>query len=142
CSRLAKTARVPSGIILAIIAMLVYLGMVLMLNPIYAKLNSTDVNQSYLAQLLLIRKREIQLETAGTNFYFLILSTGLALYLFEYALRMPTPGLILTYGITGSWILFNWFYFRPRIIQKNQEKEKPLFAKSRISFINCNLNRV
>jgi hypothetical protein len=29
---------------------------------------------------------------------------------------------LLTYGITGLWIAFNWFYLKPKIKKKQQQK--------------------
>jgi hypothetical protein len=53
--------------------------------------------------------------------YFILLGLGLVLYMIEYALRMSLTGAVLTYGITCLWIAINWFYFRPRIIRKQQQ---------------------
>jgi hypothetical protein len=36
--------------------------------------------------------------------YFILLGLGLALYMFEYSLRMTLLDGLLTYGITGLWI--------------------------------------
>jgi hypothetical protein len=42
--------------------------------------------------------------------------------MFEYVLRMTLLDGLLTYGITGLWIAFNWFYLKPKIIKKQQQK--------------------
>jgi hypothetical protein len=42
--------------------------------------------------------------------------------MFEYVLRMTLLDGLLTYGITGLWIAFNWFYLNQKITKKQQQK--------------------
>jgi uncharacterized membrane protein YciS (DUF1049 family) len=49
--------------------------------------------------------------------------------MYEYASRMTFLNLCLAYGITLSWIAFNWFYLRPRKIKKQQSKINSLIEK-------------
>ena len=63
------------------------------------------------------------------NVYFILLLLGLALYMFEYTSRMTLLSGILAYSITGAWILFNWFYIRPRQIKKQQRKLDVVIAR-------------
>ena len=49
--------------------------------------------------------------------------------MYEYASRMSALGASLTYGITLLWMLFNWFYIRPKQIKKQQEKINDLIEK-------------
>jgi hypothetical protein len=54
--------------------------------------------------------------------YFILLGLGLVLYMFEYVLRMTLLDGLLTYGITGLWIAFNWFYLKPKNNKKATTK--------------------
>jgi len=50
---------------------------------------------------------------------------------------MHITGRILTYGITASWIAFNWFYIRPKTIKKRCAKLDALISK--IEALNAQL---
>ncbi|MBZ4043437.1 hypothetical protein [Flavobacterium hibisci] len=49
--------------------------------------------------------------------------------MYEYASRMTILGAGLTYGITFLWILFNWFFIRPKQIKKQQDKINSLIQR-------------
>lgn len=110
------------GIVLVVTAIFMFLIVSNKLIPLYKALNTTQVNSTYLDDLLQIRQREQFIQTTIVNLYFFLLSLGLMLYLYEYASRMELTGMIITYAATASWIAFNWFYFRPRQIKKNRQK--------------------
>lgn len=110
------------GIVLTVIAIVMFLVVSNKLIPLYKALNTAQLNSTYLDDLLKIRQREQFIQTTITNLYFLMLSVGLMLYLYEYASRMESTGMIITYVVTASWIAFNWFYFRPRQINKSRQK--------------------
>jgi hypothetical protein len=54
--------------------------------------------------------------------YFIGLTTGLCLYMYEYARRMPWEYGLLVYGLTLSWMLVNWFGFRPRLMRQHNDQ--------------------
>lgn len=113
------------GIVLAIAAMVMYLFVFNKLIPLYRALDAAQLNQSYLNNLLQIRQREQFLQTTIMNLYFIMLSAGLGLYMYEYASRMEAVWALTAYGFTGCWIAFSWFYIRPRQIRKSREKIEP-----------------
>lgn len=113
------------GIVLVIAAMLMYLLVFNKLIPLYKTLDAGQLNRVYLDNLKQIRQREQFLQTTITNLYFLVLSTGLGLYMYEYASRMELTWALTAYGFTMGWIVFNWFYIRPRQIRKSREKIEP-----------------
>lgn len=78
-------------------------------------------NNSYLQQLIEFRNQQRAIQTKGITLYFILLTTGLMLYLYEFAARDLQFG-IFAYSITLAWIAFNWFYLRKRTIAK-QEKQ-------------------
>jgi hypothetical protein len=45
---------------------------------------------------------------------------------------------IITYAVTLAWIVFNWFYLRPKTIKKQQAKLDDLISK--FERINKQLN--
>jgi hypothetical protein len=63
------------------------------------------------------------------NLYFILLSIGIGLYMYEYTSRMKPIWGIVTYGITFIWILFNWFYLRPKQINKQKAKLDTIISK-------------
>ena len=78
------------------------------------------------------------METTMMNLYFILLSLGIALYMYEYTQRMSTFWGIFTYAITSIWILFNWFYLRPKQIKKQRAKLDAIIAK--FEMVNNQLN--
>jgi Flp pilus assembly protein TadB len=117
------------GIVLTILAMVIYLFVYNKLSGNYKKIDGMATNQEYLQKLILIKKKQQFLQTNMMSLYFLMLSAGIGLYMYEYASRMTLWGAGLTYGITSLWILFNWFYLRPKQIKKQQEKINNLIQR-------------
>ncbi|MXO06518.1 hypothetical protein [Flavobacterium sp. HBTb2-11-1] len=117
------------GIVLVILAMAIYLLVYNKLLENYKNIDATATNQEYLQKLISIKKKQQFLQTKMMSLYFLLLTAGICLYMYEYASRMSALGASLTYGITLLWILFNWFYIRPKQTRKQQEKINSLIEK-------------
>lgn len=117
------------GIVLVILAMVIYLLVYNKLFGKYKDIDTTTTNHDYLRKLILIKKKQQFLQTNMMSLYFLMLSAGIGLYMYEYASRMSLLGAGLTYGITFLWILFNWFFIRPKQIKRQQAKINELIAK-------------
>ncbi|MHC0446820.1 hypothetical protein ACWA1F_15525 [Flavobacterium sp. 3-218] len=117
------------GIVITILAMVVYVFVYNKLLNDYRNIDSTQTNQEYLQKLILIKKKQQFLQTKMMSFYFLFLTIGICLYMYEYASRMSILAASLTYGITLFWMLFNWFYLRPKQIKKQQDKINSLIGK-------------
>ncbi|MBX2965574.1 MAG: hypothetical protein KF845_05465 [Cyclobacteriaceae bacterium] len=111
-----------AGIVLVILAMMVYLFVYNKLIPLYKALDAGQLNRAYLDNLLQIKQREQFMQTTMTNLYFAMLSLGLGLYMYEYSSRMELVWAVIVYAVTTGWIAFNWFYFRPRHINKSRQK--------------------
>lgn len=109
--------------------MMIYLFVHNKLLSNYKNIETTQTNQEYLQKLILIKKKQQFLQTKMISFYFIALTTAICLYMYEYAVRMSLLGMSLTYGITLSWIAFNWFYLRPKKIKKQQSKLDSLIEK-------------
>ncbi|WP_343698204.1 hypothetical protein [Flavobacterium sp.] len=117
------------GIVLTILGMMVYLFIYNRLLKTYKNIEATQTNQEYLQNLILIKKKQQFLQTKMMSFYFIALTVGICLYMYEYASRMSLLGAGLTYGITLLWMAFNWFYIRPKQIKKQQAKINNLIEK-------------
>jgi len=108
------------GIITVVVAIALYIMAINQLSGLFKKVDDATTNQHYLENLLAIKAKQQLVHTRVLNLYFALLSVGIALYMYEYTSRMEPLWAVTTYAITGSWILFNWFYFRPRLIKKQQ----------------------
>lgn len=110
------------GIALVILAMIIFL---LVYNKQFASFNKIDDTQTindYLKSLTELKTKQKYIQTTMLSLYFIMLSLGIGLYLYEYTLMMTIFWAIFVYGITLTWIGFNWFYIRPKIIKKQQVK--------------------
>lgn len=117
------------GIILIILAMVVFL---FAYNNSYALFKSDknlQSNSDYLKDLLTIKAKQKFMETTMLNLYFILLSIGIGLYMYEYTSRMKPIWGLVTYGITFTWVLFNWFYLRPKQINKQRAKLDTIISK-------------
>lgn len=117
------------GIIVTILAMMIYLFVYNKLLSTYKNIETTQTNQEYLQNLILIKKKQQFLQTTMMRFYFATLTFGICLYMYEYASRMTFLGASLTYGLTLLWMAFNWFFILPKQIKKQQAKINALIEK-------------
>lgn len=112
-----QMATTKIGILLTVIAIVMQIIAAGKLIPM-AKSNAKASPAHYLSQLLQIRKKQAHLQTTVMNLYFILLCSGIFLYLYEYTVRMALFGMLLTYGLTAIWFAISWFYLRPRTIRK------------------------
>ena len=110
------------GMVLVIIAMLIFLLAYNQLFRLYESSAISKSNSDYLNDLIAIKRKQKFLQTTMMQLYFGLLSLGICLYLFEYVSLMPIFWGITTYVLTLGWVLFNWIYLRPKIIKKQQAK--------------------
>ncbi|WP_413512860.1 hypothetical protein [Myroides odoratus] len=108
------------GIVLVILAMVIFLSVY---NKQFSSFNTIDNTQTindYLKSLTELKTKQKYIQTTMLSLYFIMLSLGIGLYLYEYTLMMTIFWAIFVYGITLTWIGFNWFYIRPKTIKKQQ----------------------
>jgi uncharacterized membrane protein len=117
------------GIVLVIVAMVMYVGVYNGLLVGYKNIDTTQSNQEYLQRLILIRKKQQFMQSTILSLYFILLGVGIGLYMYEYTLRMSLVYALLTYGVVLLWIGVNWFYIRPKQIKKQQAKINDLIGK-------------
>ncbi|EKU88172.1 hypothetical protein [Bacteroides oleiciplenus] len=117
------------GIILSVLPM----GMVLVFNngltSLYRKIDEKQSNMDYLNALLEVRSREYIMQTKLMNLYFILLSAGIGLYMYEYTLNRSLIFGVAAYSVVLLWIGFNWFFLRPRMIEKNKRKMEDLIKQ-------------
>lgn len=117
------------GIVLTILAMVISLIAFNQSIPLLKNTNNSQSNSEYLKNLLSIKTKQQFLQTTMLRIYLVMLSLGIGLYMYEYTLRMTRFWAIFTYLITLAWILFNWFYIRPKQIKKHQTKLDDIISK-------------
>lgn len=117
------------GIILSILPM----GMALVFNngltSLYRKIDEKQSNMDYLNALLKVRSREHIMQTKLLNLYFILLSAGIGLYMYEYTLKRSFIFGVTAFSVVLLWIGFNWFFLRPRMIEKNKRKMDDLIKQ-------------
>ena len=101
------------GIIITILAMAIFLYAYNKQFPLLKKLNETTNNKNYLNNLLELQQKQKKLHSKMVNLYFIMI---------EYVARMPLLWGIVCYIVVIAWFLLNWFYFKPKIIAKQQSK--------------------
>lgn len=126
------------GIILTILAMVIYLFVYNKLILIYQNIDNTQSNNEYLQKLVTIKTKQHFLQSSILSLYFILLGSGMCLYMYEYASKMTLFWGIFTYVVMLMWICFTWFYLRPKEIKKQQHKINNLIAK--FEAINDQLN--
>lgn len=110
------------GIILILTALAIYIFFFFQNINVIRKINPSVSNQQYLSSLKKLQQQQIYMQTKGITIYYILLTTGFAFYFYEFALRMSTLGVILAYGLTFLWLLFVWFFLRPKQIRKQNKK--------------------
>ncbi|MCS4303256.1 hypothetical protein [Chryseobacterium sp. BIGb0232] len=117
------------GIVLVILAMVIFLLAYNRMFMIFYKIDNTQSNSDYLQNLYRVKNKQKFMQTTMLNIYFMMLFLGICLYMYEYASKMSSVYAILTYAVTLLWIAFNWFYIRPKTIKKQQGKIDGLINK-------------
>ena len=117
------------GIVITILAMVIFLFVYNSMFALFNKIDDTSDNTHYLQNLIVIKGKQRFLQHTMMNVYFLMLSAGIGLYMYEYTSRMTMTAGIITYAVTLIWVAFNWFYLRPKTIKKQQAKLDDLISK-------------
>ncbi len=125
------------GILITIIAMLIYIIALNKTITINKEKFNLDNNQ-YLQQLINLKNKQRFLQNTMLKVYFILFSVGLCLYLIEYVQLMNLILGIIVYSLTLFWLAVNWFYFRPKIIKKQNLKINELISK--VEKINNQIN--
>ncbi|WP_417371352.1 hypothetical protein [Gelidibacter japonicus] len=117
------------GLITTILAMLIFVLAYNTLFKYYKSASEFESNSAYLKNLITIKRKQKFMQTTMLRLYFILLSLGVCLYLYEYVKLMPTVVGLLVYALTLAWLAFNWFYLRPKTIKKQEKKLDILIKK-------------
>ncbi|MET3035305.1 hypothetical protein ABXT08_04340 [Chryseobacterium sp. NRRL B-14859] len=117
------------GIVLVILAMLIFLFAYNRLFMVFYRIDNTQSNHEYLQNLYTVRNKQKFMQTTMLNIYFMMLFVGLCFYMYEYTSKMPAMSSAVAYAAVLVWIGFNWFYIRPKTIRKQQSKLDGLINK-------------
>lgn len=117
------------GIVIVILAMVIFLLAYNKIFMVFYTIDNTQSNSEYLQNLYLIKNKQKFMQTTMLNGYFIMLFSGICLYMYEYTSKMSSLSSVLVYAAVLLWIGFNWFYIRPKTIKKQQEKIDGLINK-------------
>lgn len=118
-----------AGIILVILAMVIFLFAYNKMFMMFYKIDDTQSNSEYLQSLYLVKNKQKFMQTTMLNTYFIMLFLGISFYMYEYTTLMTLTSAVIAYAATFSWIALNWFYVRPKTIKKQEAKIDGLINK-------------
>lgn len=117
------------GIVLTIAAILLFVIASGRVFPLLKDARIDMDSHQYLQQLRVLKKQQLLLQRQLMAAYYILLTAGMSLYLYEYTVRMGRAGMLVTYGLTLAWIAFAWFYIKPRTIRKQAVPLNELIAR-------------
>lgn len=117
------------GIILSVASMGIATIFNYKLILLYKMIDERQTNSNYLNNLLTIKKTENFMQTKVLNLYFILLSTGIGLYMYEYAWTRSVTFGVIAYLVLFFWVGLNWFFLRPRTIEKSNRKFEDLIVQ-------------
>ncbi len=91
---------------------------------------NTDNNKTYLQALQRYQKRLRFAHTRGISIYFVLLTAGFLLYMYEFV-RHNRWLALAAYAGCLAWLAFAWFYLRPRTIKKQTAELNRLIEQYR-----------
>ncbi len=111
-----------AGIIIVLVAILlgVFFNSRLM-QLLLRKSDPASENRMFLQQMIRYRNVQQAIRQKGILPYYILLTTGLCLYMIEFAKRSLLFG-IIAYTLTLGWIVFTWFYFHRKIAQRQEQQ--------------------
>lgn len=127
------------GIVLTIIPIGVVVAYNFRLLPLYKRVDERHSNFDYLNDLLVVKSKEGYLYTKIMNLYFVFLSAGIGLYMYEYIQNKSLIFAIFAYSSFLLWIAFNWFFLRPRSIKRHRQKMEQLI--NQVEKIKLQMNK-
>jgi hypothetical protein len=87
-----------------------------------------DDTASYLQAMISYRQKQRFYSTRFISWYFLLMSLGFILYLYEFMARDIKFG-IISYTLTFGWFAIAWFFLRTRAIKKNEARMADTISK-------------
>ena len=97
------------GILLTIVAMGTVAVFTHKMIPLYRIVDEEQSNREYLNELLAVRRKENFMQTKLMNFYFISLSVGIGLYMYEHIQESSLQFRVVAYSVFLLWVGLNWF---------------------------------
>lgn len=110
------------GIIVGILPMCIVVVVNRKITSLYRSLDEKQSNIDYLNNLLMLKGKETFMQTKVMSLYFILLSFGILLYMYEYTLNSSFTFRLIAYSVLFLWIALNWFVLRPVMIRKNRRR--------------------
>ena len=117
------------GIVIIILSILFYLLIYNLLIPHINKINENQSNDEFLKAIIKLKEKQKLLQSKLLQIYYVFFTLGICLYSYEYLSQLSFFWGVFGYFITLIWIGFNWFYLRPKRIQKEQNKLNAIITK-------------
>jgi hypothetical protein len=117
------------GIVLTVFGIIFYLIAYNSFISRFRKINENQSNSEFLNAMIRHKERQKFLQARMLQIYFITLTLGVCLYLYEIVIQLDFPWTILAYSTTLIWISFSWLYLRPRVIKKEQGKLDKIINK-------------
>jgi hypothetical protein len=118
----AKLVTTKIGIILTVVGIIIYLFAFNNVILSFRQINKNQSNSEFLKGIINHKRRQKFLQNIMLQIYFIALTLGICLYLYEFVSQLSLPWTILAYTATLFWVGFNWFYLRPRTLKKENVK--------------------
>ncbi|WP_143306203.1 hypothetical protein [Chitinophaga vietnamensis] len=91
--------------------------------------DQSQASTDYLRALLIIRKKQEYTSRTIMSVYFLLLTAGAALYLFEPLSHKPAAWLFGGYALTFGFFAYMWFVVRPKKIKEQQSELNSIISR-------------
>lgn len=102
--------------ILSGIGFLIYLRFILPSN-----VNAMEEGKTYIKQWQRFKKKNAVYSNNFAKFYFIVLSSGLILYIYEVTIESPEIRIIALIS-TSIWIAYCWFFMKPKLERKTEKE--------------------
>lgn len=89
---------------------------------LYKRADARASSASYLRTYKQILRKEYHISQKTIALYFVLLSCGIVLFMWEYIVNMPVSWAIAAYTLVAIWIAINWFIVRPKILKRREQK--------------------
>lgn len=116
------------GLFLVLISISLFLFIQSGLMRMYLSLDHDS--STYVDKLRQVQRQEEWIGRQVLEVYTVLLSLGIALYMWEYAVKLGLIGGSIAYAVTAVWILINWFWIRPIQLKKEREKREAVLQQA------------
>lgn len=89
---------------------------------LYLHLDNATSNEEFLMRSIRIKEREARIQSGLIRAYFIFLSIGIGLYMFEFLVDLHYAKILLIYVAVYAWIGFIWRFARPRLVLQQRQR--------------------